>query len=247
MSTYRFGKLPPKIDYRTLRFQTYLTPELTAPPPACDVLKDRVYKNLGTSATSKLFPMDGNDHNGDCAIAAVAHAITIYRGMIKKKSIMPAAKVIKLYFHLTGGIDSGLAELDVLNHWRQQAIGGEKILAFASIDYKNHTHVKQAIWLFGAVYLGFHVPENCESEFNAHKPWTPGSLTRHGHAVVATAYDSRGVTVLTWGTTQRGTWAWWDECVDEAYAILPPQAKNKEFAHGFNFAQLQTDLKAVAS
>lgn len=24
------------------------------------------------------------------------------------------------------------------------------------------------------------------------------------------------------GNTQQGTWAWWDECVDEAYAILPP-------------------------
>jgi hypothetical protein len=39
----------------------------------------------------------------------------------------------------------------------------------------------------------------------------------------------------------------WDECVDEAYAILPPEAKNPAFAPGFNMAQLQTDLQAVAS
>jgi hypothetical protein len=35
--------------------------------------------------------------------------------------------------------------------------------------------------------------------------------------------------------------------VDEAYAILPPEAEQAGFAPGFNFAQLQTDLAAVAS
>ena len=55
------------------------------------------------------------------------------------------------------------------------------------------------------------------------------------------------VTVLTWGSTQKGTWAWWDECVDEAYAILPPEASNPAFAPGFDVAELQTDLANVAS
>jgi hypothetical protein len=63
----------------------------------------------------------------------------------------------------------------------------------------------------------------------------------------AVGYDSKGLTVLTWGNTQKATWAWWDECVDEAYAILPEEAKSSKFAHGFNFAQLQQDLNAVAS
>ena len=56
-----------------------------------------------------------------------------------------------------------------------------------------------------------------------------------------------GVTVLTWGNTQQATWGWWDECVDEAYAILPPEAQNPDFAPGFNIAQLQADLQAVAA
>ena len=53
--------------------------------------------------------------------------------------------------------------------------------------------------------------------------------------------------MLTSGDAQRGTWEWWDECVDEAYAILPPQAKDPKFAPGFNLAQLQADLALVAS
>ena len=247
MPNYRFGKHPPKVDYRTLRFEDYLTPAIAPPPPSVDVLT-RVYGDLHTTDPTALFPMDGNDTLGDCTIAAVAHAITTYRGLIgSTKIIMAKQDVIKLYMHLTGGVDSGLNEFDVLNYWRQNAVDGDKILAFASIKPKNHTHVEQAIQLFGGVYLGFQVQQNCIQEFDARQPWTPGPLTNDGHAVFAVGYDQNGVTVLTWGNTQQGTWAWWDECVDEAYAILPPEAKVAGFAPGFNIAQLQIDLGAVAS
>jgi hypothetical protein len=139
-------------------------------------------------------------------------------GCLGTKDIMTKKAVVKLYYHLTGGVDSGLNELDVLNYWKQHSIARDKILAFASIDLKNHTHIQQAIQIFGGVYLGFQVQENCVQEFDNHQPWTPGPLTNDGHAVFAVAYDQVGVTVLTWGNTQQATWAWWDECVDEAYA-----------------------------
>lgn len=245
MSTYRFGKHPPKIDYRTLRLKTYLTPQLAPPPASYNVLAT-VYKKLDTADPTKLFPLDGNDTLGDCTIAALAHAITTYQGLIGKKNIMAKADVVKLYMRLTGGVDSGLNELDVLNYWHKNAASGDKILGYVKIDAKNHTNIEQGIHLFGGVYLGFQVQENCVQEFDAHQPWTPGPLTNDGHAVFAVAYDADGVTVLTWGNTQKATWAWWDECVDEAYAILPPEAKKSDFAPGFNFDQLKADLAAVA-
>jgi len=246
MSSYRFGKHPPKVDYRTLRFATYATSKLPAPPPALNVLS-RVYKELDTTNATALFPMDGNDTLGDCTIAALAHADTVYNGLIAKPAkIMAQQDVIKLYEQMTGGVDSGLNELDVLNYWQSNGVNGDKILAFTSINPKNHTHIQQAIQLFGGVYLGFQVQKNCVQEFDAHKPWTPGPLTHDGHAVYAVAYDQKEVTVLTWGNTQLATWAWWDECVDEAYAILPPEAANPGFAPGFNITQLQADLAAVA-
>jgi hypothetical protein len=247
MPNYRFGKHPTKNDYRTLRLGTYLTPELAPPPASLNVLT-RVYHNLHTTNPAVLFPMDGNDVYGDCTIAGVAHAITLYHGMIgPQEVIMSRANVIKLYMHLTGGVDSGLNELDVLNYWRQNAVDGDKILSFVSINPKNHTHVEQAIRLFGAVYLGFQVQQNCIQEFDAHQPWTPGPLTNDGHAVVAVGYNKTDINMLTWGNTQLGAWAWWDECVDEAYAILPAEAKASDFEPGFNFAQLQADLGTVAS
>jgi hypothetical protein len=246
MHSYRFGKHPPKQDYRTLQLKKYLTSKLAAPPPAYNALT-QVYKKLQISNPKTLFPMDGNDTLGDCTIAGVAHAITVYRGRIGNENIMAKPDVIKLYMHLTGGVDSGLNELDVLNYWRKQPVAKEKILAFVKVDTKDHARVQQAIQLFGGVYLGFQVPRDCIKQFDARKPWTPGPLTNDGHAVVAVAYDSSGLTVLTWGNTQKATWGWWDECVDEAYAILPPEAKTADFAPGFDFAQLKADLAAVAN
>jgi hypothetical protein len=245
MDAFRFGKHPPKHDYRTLSLKNYFTASLAPPPATCNVLST-VYDKLKVSDPTKLFPMDGNDTLGDCTIAALAHAVTTYRGLIGHKEIMPKQVVVKLYMHLTGGVDSGLNELDVLNYWQSNSVVGDKILAFAKIDPKNHTHIEQAIQLFGGVYLGFQVQQNCVEEFNAHQPWTPGPLTADGHAVYAVGYDANQVTVLTWGNTQQGTWAWWDECVDEAYAIIPPEAQNQTFAPGFNLTQLKADLAAVA-
>lgn len=244
MPKYRFGKHPVKNDYRTLRFKTYVTPGLAAPPTSFNVLTN-VYQKLNASNPATLFPMDGNDTLGDCTIAGLAHATTVYNGLLGKEKIVPKVSVVNLYEKLTGGPDTGLNELDVLKYWSNHKVYGSDILAFVSIDPKNHTHIQQALQLFGGVYIGFQVQQNAIQDFDARKPWTPGTLTKDGHCVYAVAYDQNGVTVLTWGNTQQGTWAWWDECVDEAYAIVPQQAQNAKFAPGFNVAQLEADLKQV--
>jgi hypothetical protein len=86
MNTLRFGKHPPKFDYRTLRFKKYIMSNLPDPPDSVDKLTT-VYQKLKTSDPKKLFPMDGNDALSDCTIAALAHAITVYSGLIAKKKI----------------------------------------------------------------------------------------------------------------------------------------------------------------
>lgn len=246
MASLRFGKLPPVHDYRTLRLKNYLLQaQLPTPAPTYDAL-DQLRQRLAGSDIAALFPMDGNDRYGDCTIAALAHAVTVFRGRLGHKTVMASQDVVKLYLRLTKGADTGLVELDVLNYWRKHAAAGEKISAYASIDPKNHTHVQQAITLFGGVYLGFQVQEGCEQQFDERTPWIPGKLTASGHAVFVTGYDADGVTVLTWGNQQKGTWAWWDECVDEAYALLPPEAMQAGFAPGFDGQQLRQDLALIA-
>ena len=240
----KYGKLPRKCDYRTLRMGRYLK-DLAPPPDSYSVLQ-KICQILGIPDVTTLFPMDGNDQYGDCTIAALAHAITTFQALLKSQVIMAEADVIALYNQLTGGQDTGMAELDVLNYWRKNAVDGDEILAYVSIDPRNHDHVKQAIQLFGGVYLGFQVTEECETQFSNGNPWTAGTLTNDGHAVFAVEYDADGVTVLTWGGTQKGGWDWWDQCVDEAYALLPPEASDPAFCPGFDITTLQTDLAAIS-
>jgi hypothetical protein len=240
-----FGKHPPKLDYRTLRLANYLDDRLAPPPAAYDALP-RVYRSIKKSDPALVFPMDGNDALGDCTIAALAHGITVFCGLVGSKRIMSSAEVVKLYRHLTGGPDSGLNMLDVLSYWRGHAVARDELLAYVSVNPKNHAHVEWAIRLFGGVYVGFQVQADCLADFEAQRIWTPGPLTQDGHAIFVTSYSPSGVTALTWGDTQEGTWAWWDECVDEVYALLPPEATQAGFAPGFNFAALKADLAAVA-
>lgn len=244
MDTYKFGKLPPKNDDRTLRFGKYAT-HVDLPPESFNVL-DRVYKNLDEHDPKKLFPMDWNHIYGTCTIAAMAHAETVFRGLTRCEMIMEADKVKDIYFNLSGGTDTGLNMLDVLKYWRNSEVSVDKLIAFAKIDHNNLVHIKQAINLFGGVYIGFKCQENCVEDFRAGKTWTPGPLTNEGHAVFVVAYDEDGVTVLTWGNTQKGKWDWFEKCVDEAYVLLPDEAKDIEFA-GFDLKQLQEDLAKITN
>ncbi len=110
MPSHRFGKHPPKHDYRTLRFTTYASKQLTAPPQSYDVLPE-VYEKLKINNPSALFPMDGNDTWSDCTIAALAHAQTVYRGLLGRKKIMAEPAVEKLYFQLTAVLIADLTNL----------------------------------------------------------------------------------------------------------------------------------------
>lgn len=240
----KFGRLPACPDSRYPQLGAYLTPQLPPPPATYDSLA-RVYAGTKHNDPSYLFPMDGNDRWGDCTIAALAHAQTVNRGLVDALCIWGEQDAVQLYFQLSGGVDSGLVETEVLRYWHLHPVNNDRILGYASVDPRNHEHVQQAISLFGSLYIGFTVPSNCIPEFEARQPWTPGPLTNEGHAVVAVGYDGTYVNMLTWGTTQFGTWDWWDECVDECYAIVPPEAGNAKFAPGFNVQQLIADLATV--
>lgn len=245
MTEYRFGKLPPKVDYRTLNFGYYLKDDIPEPPPEIDQ-EQRARNNTGQQDVRVLFPMYANDQLGDCTIAGMAHGVTLYHGMVSQLHIPQQSEVVRIYFHLTGGIDSGLYMLDVLKYWRSEGIEDSKIYAYVNVNHNNRTHVKQAIQVFGGLFMGFQCQEKVIQEFNAGVAWRPGKKINFGHAVFVTGYDSEGVEVLTWGATHKGTWSWWHEHVDECYALLPPEAAIKEFTPGFDFARLRKDLAEVS-
>ena len=241
----RFGKKPPIRDYRTFLLQNYLKDDIPNPPDSYNSIK-RVYENIDPDDPTIIFPMMANDEIGDCTIVGMAHGDTVWSALVGNKSIYPLDLVKKIYFHLTGGDDTGLAMLTVLDYFKKNLVMGERLYAYMGLNIHNHIHVKQAINLFGGLFVGFQVQEKCLEEFRDRKPWRPGKLLNAGHAVFVTGYDREGFDILTWGNIQRGTWSWWDWCVDEAYAVLPEEAANPLFAPGFNFEQLKQDLVSVS-
>jgi len=244
----KFGKLPVVEDERNLMFAKYTLTDLPPPFPSVSSLY-RIEGALPINASdiNSLFPMDGNDVLGDCTICGLAHAIAVYDGLVGKKNVIAASYVIALYQQLTGGPDTGLACMTVLDYWKKNTVAGKELLAYVQIDPTNIAHVKQAIDMFGAVYIGFNVQENCLSDFNAGITWTPGTPTNDGHCVLVTSYSKDNVRVLTWGSTQLGTWDWFTQMCDECYAILPPEAETSGFAPNFDFASLKADLAALGA
>ena len=250
---FSFGKLAAKHDpqNRTLKMAKYMA-NVTDPPECYDNI-NLVYHKIGERDPDIIlrpdvfFPLDGNDVYGDCVVAGMAHYLTLTNGRIGELIIPPAKEVIKFYKKLSGCKDQGLVMFDTLKYWRRRPFYNHTIDLFGRIDLKNHKLVKQCIWLFGGVDLGFQVQRDAIKDFEEGKTWTPGPTDGGGHCVIAGAYDNETVTLLTWGGVIKGTWQWWDAMVDEAFAILPPEAKEPDFAPGFLYDELIKDLQSITT
>jgi len=129
------------------------------------------------------------------------------------------------------------------------------------LEPKNDGQVRDAVYLFGACYIGVSLPDFAvkkNTDFLS-IPWVvppKGAVgdaapnPHNGHCIPAVAYDSRNVYVVTWGALKSMTWQFYETYMDEAYAVLSPDwisAKMKTSPSGFKMAALQADLSAVAS
>ena len=153
-SKMKLGNTPRKFDARTLRLARYLTPGLPPPPPA-----------ITNSEGIARWGMMLNDTLGDCTIAGVAHAIEVVTLSQGAEVTVPDATVLQIYEQWDGynpshpASDYGDVELDVLNDWPQQGFAGYKLQAFADPDAQDTGHVRQAISLFGGLYIGLELPD----------------------------------------------------------------------------------------
>jgi hypothetical protein len=246
-SVNKLGKKPARHDPRTLQMANYLG--LPAVPAARD----------WTAKASPAWGMMLNDQLGDCTCAALGHLIQAWTANEgPKETTLPDAAILKAYEtvgHYQPGqpeTDQGAVEMDVLHYARKTGIGGFKIEAFVALEPRNHSHIEAAVDLFGGAYIGLSLPTSAQQQHVWSVP--PGGATGHGapgswggHAVVVEAYNTHGLTCITWGAKKRMTWSFWDVYCDEAYAILSQLwAPQKNVApSGFDFATLAADLKAV--
>ena len=244
---HKLGKLPVRVDVRTLLLARYLdTSQLPVAPDALD-LTEHVPD----------WPMYANDRIGDCTIAAAGHMIEVWTAAaageaveVSESSVLAAFDRVKIVDPRTG--EEGAVELDVLRDWRTHGVGHHRIAAYARVSGHDHELVRSAAWLFGGLYIGLALPVSAQQQ--RVWDWT-GSLSGDarpgswgGHAVNVVCYDAWGLTVVTWGRLQELTWAFWDRYCDESYAILSKDFLEAEHApNGFDLAALKADLALVTA
>lgn len=229
MSTYPLGKLPAQPARPQLRLSAVLQERLAAPPASADWQADSI-----------SWPMYANDSIGDCTCAGVGHMVNQLTFYGSGAEVIPTEDhVVAMYSAITGynpkrpSSDTGAYCQDVLACWRKTGLEGHKIVAYASLDVSNLTEVKQAIALFGSVYVGLSFPDSAMDQFNDGETWdvVKGARIEGGHCVIAGAYANGKISLVTWGAETEMTEAFWKKYVDEAWVVLDADGLNKAAAY----------------
>ena len=244
-SNMRLGRKAIKTDSRTLRLANYISATLPPAPQAVDWTKG--VQDWGMMLNDKL---------GCCTIAAVAHAIQTWSMNTSSEITIPDKYVLQYYEKWDGyspkdsSTDHGGVELDVLTNWQKTAFDKHKLAAFADAVVSNVDHIRQAIQLFGGVYIGVSLPITAQKQdiWDVVPNGGPDAKTGSwgGHAVFVPKYDKDTFTCITWGKLQPMTLNFWNTYVDEVHVLLSPDwIAAKGSPSGFKLTDLQADLSLI--
>ncbi len=244
-SNMKLGRRHAKTDSRTLRLAKYFKDGLPAAPPAKDWTKK--VKNWG---------MMLNDVHACCTIAAAAHAVQVWSAHTQGEITIRDSMVMH-YFEKWDGYDpsnpktdAGGVELDVLKAWRKSVFDTHKLFAFASVSCTNLEEIRQAIHLFGGVYIGINLPITAKKQAiwdvvpHGGADARPGSWG--GHAVFVPKYEGHGFTCVTWGELKPMTSIFWNKYVDEAHVLLGHDwIEQMGSPAGFDLQELKADVAKI--
>ena len=181
-----------KIGHPTTRFQ------LSGAYPPVNLPVDWTENN------SLSFPLDGNDHYGDCLYAAACHGDNTFTGNHGAESIFNLNTIIQDYLQLSGG-DNGLNEGQIVGAWQNGLANTSdaRILAALNLDPTDHAAMQAAIYFFGGVLFMLDVPETWYQSFTTGATWdAPATADKNnGHGVWWNGVNTQGYYKLqTWGT-----------------------------------------------
>jgi len=249
--TYKRGRIRPEraaLDALPRFAASPAVQSLPNPPASCNQATPASYS--GTL---------GNTTAGDCTIAGVLRLMQSWSSRTAATPLQfTDAQALDVYSALegydpaTGQPDNGMVETDVLDYWVKTGVYGNKLAGYSAIDPQEIEHVKQAIWIYGGVYLGLSLPEVAEQQTNAGQPWDLSwyqSRVLGGHCVVGLEYDETYIYVGTWGQRQPVTWRFFQRYFDAAYAPanglwIGPEGKTPG---GLTMDGLTADLNYVAN
>jgi hypothetical protein len=200
-----------------------------------------------------------NNRFADCTCAAAGHMIQNWTAAVGRPARPSDQQVLEFYEQFTKpGPRNSVHALKVLKRWRSTALGGHKIKAFAQLELRNVTEVKNAISIFGGCYIGVELPRfvTAAARVRKHPRWIVpprgpiggGAPDPKGrHVVPAVGYDSRNIYVVTWGALKPMSWQFYLTYADEAFAVLSEDfLSKKKTPKGFDMAQLTRDLAEIA-
>ncbi len=248
----KLGKQAPRLDKRTFRLSRYL-PAILPPAP----------KMVDWASRVPYYPLYLNDIEGICVGATAGHQINQWTRYASGREVFPTDQDIQKSYIDVGGYDpaqtnpdgtnptdNGMNILEFLSYWRKTGVGGHKILAYASVDLSRLDQIRQAIALFGSLFIGVNLPLTAQDQDSlwavpkggAFGDASPGSWG--GHAVPICEYSPSTLTLVTWGQTMQMTWEFLKAYCDEAWCVLSPDwiAASGLSPGQFNLAQLQADL-----
>jgi hypothetical protein len=249
----KLGKKPARHDERTLKLSDYIQKLPPAP------------RNGGYLSKVSAWQMYGNNTYGDCVCAAAGHDIQQWLAYTGGPLQPPnVGEVLAIYKKLSPN-DDGLVILDFLNYWKANGFADFPLGAYVSVDHTNIDELKQAIFLFGSVFIGLGLPITAQTApvgVNGYPTWEilsdgnpadaePGSWGGHCVALPFFSSNEKGYlwnfNAITWGTVYNMTPDFLASYCDEAYALLSPAwiAANGLAPSGFDMAQLQADLAAL--
>jgi hypothetical protein len=155
------------------------------------------------------FPIDGNDHYGDCMYAAACHGDNTFTGNNGAESQFDEDVIIQDYLALSGG-DNGLTEAQIVPEWKRGLASTPAAIIYDSLDLDptDTSAMQAAIYLFGGVQYMLDVPDAWISDFKQSGGFTWGAPAtpdgENGHGIWLNGIDDDGNYKLqTWGS-----WGW---------------------------------------
>lgn len=242
------GKLPARQGAVQLRFSSFLdTAKLPPLPPVFGhsrVIPDNAWGMLG------------NNLEANCVQAGAAHETMLWTAQSAKPAQFSIAGLNADYLAVNPGDTtfSNGTDVQVYAEYRQKtgiidANGNRhKIAAYLALDPGNIDHLFYATYLFGAVGIGWALPDIAEQQFTVGTPWDfSGAIPGGGHYTPFVGRRPGIIHVITWGqrfpvlesslTTKY---------CDEAIVYVSQEALiNQKSPEGFNYEQLNAYLAAL--
>jgi hypothetical protein len=257
---HRLGKQPAEPGGILFSLSNYVNLELPSPPP-----------HFRHPHPPRWEDYD-NSKYGNCVFAGACHETLLWEheggypdAPFTTETVLQEYSTVSGFVRGDPTTDRGSSVTRAAAYRRQTGIidaegKRHKIDAYAKLRLRSMSYLRSALWVLGAVGLGFQFPDYAMKQFSAGEPWEVkkslwgsivGDEITGGHYVAAIGIAPNGnIICVSWGREQEMTPEFYLKFADECVAYLDLDRLNqttKLSPEGFNEERLRKDLYAVST